>query len=144
MRLPMSDYGGTFESEFFSGTRVEQLELKMLNDQWQELQAEFATNDWEIDEGLRFTLAAGLAALRAERRRHQLEDKPEADVRAEIGRIQAERMQLGGRYSVMKYRTYQFLQDARTLAMKLKACQSELDGLRQANQGLRRRLEGSA
>lgn len=140
----MSDYGAGFEDDFFSGAQIERVELKLLNDFWQELQAEFSTNDWETGEGLRFTLATGLAGLRAERQRQQLQDKPETDVRAEIERIQAERMQLEGRYAVMKYRTYQFLQDARTLAMKLKACRSQLDASRQANEGLRRQLEASA
>ena len=137
----MSDYGGTFEGDFFPDPKVEHLELDILNDMWQDLQAEIATNSWTVDEGLRFILAAGLAELHAERQREQVKNKPLADVEAEHDRLQRQRMQIDGRYSVMKFRTYQFLQDAKTLAIKLNICQTQLENLRQANKLLRNRLE---
>jgi chromosome segregation ATPase len=140
----MSDYGGTFEEDFFPDTKIEHLELDILNDAWQDLQAEIAANSWPIDEGLRFILATGLAALRAERQREQVKNKPEADLEAELDRLQRERMQIDGRYAVMKFRTYQFMQDARTLAIKLNVCQIQLEGLQQANAQLRARLEQKA
>jgi hypothetical protein len=137
----MSDYGGTFEEDFFPDTKVEHLELNILNDMWQELQAEIAENSWTVDEGLRFILAAGLAELRAERQREQVKNKPLVDLEAELDRLQRQRMQIDERYSVMKFRTYQFLQDAKTLAIKLNICQTQLENLRQANELLRNRLE---
>ena len=137
----MSDYGGTFEGDFFPDTKVEHLELDILNDMWQDLQAEIATNSWTVDEGLRFILAAGLAELHAERQREQVKNKPLVDLEAELDRLQRQRMQIDGRYSVMKFRTYQFLQDAKTLAIKLNICQTQLENLRQANKLLRNRLE---
>jgi len=140
----MSDYGGTFEGDFFPDTKIEHLELDILNDAWQDLQAEIAANSWPVDEGLRFILATGLAALRAERQREQIKNKPEADLEAELDRLQRERMQIDGRYAVMKFRTYQFMQDARTLAIKLNVCQIQLEGLQQANAQLRARLEQKA
>ena len=84
---------------------------------------------------------AGLAALGAERQREQVNNKPLADLEAELDRLQRQRMQIDGRYSVMKFRTYQFLQDAKTLAIKLNICQTQLENLRQANELLRNRLE---
>ena len=137
----MSDYGGTFEADFFPDTKVEHLELDILNDMWQDLQAEIAENSWTVDEGLRFILAAGLAVLRAERQREQIKNKPLADVEAELDRLQRQRMQIDGRYAVMKFRTYQFMQDAKTLAIKLNICQTQLENLRNANELLRKQLE---
>jgi len=137
----MSDYGGTFEADFFPDTKVEHLELNILNDMWQDLQAEIATNSWTVDEGLRFILAAGLAVLRAERQREQVKNKPLVDLEAELDRLQRQRMQIDGRYAVMKFRTYQFMQDAKTLAIKLNICQTQLENLRNANELLRKQLE---
>jgi hypothetical protein len=137
----MSDYGGTFEEDFFSDTQVIHLELDILSDMWQALNAEILQNNWEVNEGLRFILAAGLAALRAERQREQVKNKPEADLIAELDRIQRQRMQIDGRYAVMKFRTYQFMQDAKTLAIKLNVCQMQLESLQQANEQLRKRLD---
>jgi len=137
----MSDYGGTFEADFFPDTKVEHLELDILNDMWQDLQAEIAENSWTVDEGLRFILAAGLAVLRAERQREQIKNKPLADVEAELDRLQRQRMQIDGRYAVMKFRTYQFMQDAKTLAIKLNICQTQLENLRNANELIRKQLE---
>jgi hypothetical protein len=137
----MSDYGGTFEADFFPDTKVEHLELDILNDMWQDLQAEIAENSWTVDEGLRFILAAGLAVLRAERQREQVKNKPLVDLEAELDRLQRQRMQIDGRYAVMKFRTYQFMQDAKTLAIKLNICQTQLENLRNANELLRKQLE---
>jgi len=137
----MSDYGGTFEADFFPDTKVEHLELDILNDMWQDLQAEIAENSWTVDEGLRFILAAGLAVLRAERQREQVKNKPLIDLEAELDRLQRQRMQIDGRYAVMKFRTYQFMQDAKTLAIKLNICQTQLENLRNANELLRKQLE---
>ena len=137
----MSDYGGTFEADFFPDTKVEHLELDILNDMWQDLQAEIAENSWTVDEGLRFILAAGLAVLRAERQREQVKNKPLVDLEAELDRLQRQRMQIDGRYAVMKFRTYQFMQDAKTLAIKFNICQTQLENLRNANELLRNQLE---
>jgi hypothetical protein len=108
---------------------------------WQDLQAEIAENSWTVDEGLRFILAAGLAVLRAERQREQVKNKPLIDLEAELDRLQRQRMQIDGRYAVMKFRTYQFMQDAKTLAIKLNICQTQLENLRNANELLRKQLE---
>jgi hypothetical protein len=41
----------------------------------------------------------------------------------------------------MKFRTYQFMQDAKTLAIKLNICQTQLENLRNANELIRKQLE---
>jgi hypothetical protein len=116
------------------------MELDVLNDLWQDLQSEFTLNEWPIQEGLRFTLAVGLAALRAERQRDVAAKTPQADLKVELDRLQRERMQIDGRYAVMKFRTYQFMQDSRSLAAKWNACRKGLEGLRQVNTFLRAEL----
>ena len=50
-------------------------------------------------------------------------------------------MQIDGRYVVKKFRTYQFMQDSRSLVAKWNACRKELEGLRQVNTFLRAELE---
>jgi hypothetical protein len=129
-----------FEAEFFSGGRVERIDLEILSDLWQALQSEFAANAWSLDEGLRYTLAAGLAALRAAPVQPAPARAEEAAL--EIRRLQSERLQLEGQYAVMKFRTYQFMEAAKAFQRKFNAAQAELDGLRRANQLLRERLDG--
>jgi hypothetical protein len=136
----MTDYGGTFEKDFFPDTKIEHLELNILDDMWQELRAEIEANSWPVDEGLRFILAAGLYAIKTERRNEQTKSLSESDLKAELDRIQRERMQIEGRYAVMKFRTYQFLQDAKTLATKLNVWQTEVENLRKANELLRKQI----
>ncbi len=137
----MSEYGGTFEQDFFPDTKIEHLELDILNDMWQALQEEIAVNNWPTDEGLRYILGAGLAAIRAERQREQIPNLPVTDQKVELERLQRQRLQIDGRYAVMKFRTYQLLQDAKTLAIKLNVCQTEVENLRHANELLRKKLE---
>jgi hypothetical protein len=137
----MNEYGGTFEEDFFPDTRVEHLEVDILNDLQAALQAEIDANGWETDEGLRFILAAGVAALKAERQRDQTQNMPEKELKMELERLQRQRMQIDGRYAVMKFRTYQLLQDAKTLAIKLNVCRTEVENLRHANELLRKQLK---
>lgn len=87
-------------------------------------------------------MAAGLAFLRAGRLREEIENGTDPEPRLE--RMLRERMELDGRYAVMKYRTYQFLQDAKTLVMRWNACQMQLDALRVANKELHEKLERKA
>lgn len=56
-----------FEDDFFRDVELIHVEVDLLSDLWRDLQQEFIKNDWQVDEGLRFTLASGLAALRREK-----------------------------------------------------------------------------
>jgi hypothetical protein len=135
----MSDYGGKFEEDFFPETSIIHIEADILNELWEELHAEFFENEWSEQDGIRYALAAGLSFLRAERLREEIENGTDPEPRLE--RMLRERMELDGRYAVMKYRTYQFLQDAKTLSMRLNVCQMQLDALRIANKELHEKLE---
>ncbi len=65
---------------------------------------------------------------------------PAADLAAEVRRLQAERMRVESRYAVMKFRTFNFMQAAKTFQMKLNACRSEIELLQHANERLRKQL----
>lgn len=127
-----------FERDFLAGSHLIRLEIELMDDLWREIHKECQINGWEEKEGLRYLLAAGLAAVRAER---QSQNQEKAIT---IERLQRERMQIDGRYAVMKYRAYQFMQANKILEMKLNACRSELEGLRRLNARLRAELEARA
>lgn len=114
---------------FDSGGRSVHIALDLLEEQWNALRAEFAANQWSEADGLRYVLAAGLRAIQDERAPQESE------------RIQNERMQLEGRYAVMKYRAFQFMQAVQALEWKLNAARMEVDGLRQLNRQLRQQAQ---
>ncbi|MBI3738360.1 MAG: hypothetical protein HY258_04875 [Chloroflexi bacterium] len=134
------EYGSAFERDFFPNAKIVHLEVDVLNDLWADLQKEFAENEWSETDGLRHILAAGLAYLRAERMRQEVADGADSEPRLE--QIMHESMEMQGRFALMKYRAYQFLQDAKTLSMKLNACRQESDGLSQEIENLRDKLKG--
>jgi len=82
---------GPFESDFFSGVELEHIEFDILGDQWQALQAEIAENEWSLDEGLRYILAAGLRVIQSQQTWEDIESK-RTDLGSELKRMQAERM----------------------------------------------------
>ena len=129
-----------FEKDFFSNAEVNHMEVDLLNDLWEDLKEEIALNEWSEEEGVRYILASGLAALRIVRLKESLA-RSEEDSQAMIDRLQQERMQIEGRYAVMKYRAYQFMQATKTLQMQLNTCQVQLEGLRRLNNQLRAKLE---
>jgi len=133
----------SFENDFFSGVELEHIEFDILSDQWQALQAEIAENEWSIDEGLRYILAAGLAVIQNQQTWEDIESK-KADLGSELKRMQAERMQLDGRYAVMKFRAYQFMQTEKILEMKLNVAKVRIEGLVQLSQKLREQIKHSS
>ena len=120
--------GADFAAEFFADTGMVELNLVVLNDHWRDLAALCAENDWSIEDGLRIILANGLAYLRR---------------RSDEGSLEAKQayLDLSAQFAVMKFRTFQFMQAAQTLDLKLSAARSELNILRQANERLRVELE---
>ena len=81
----------SFESDFFSGVELEHIEFDILSDQWQALQAEIAENEWSIDEGLRYILAAGLAVIQNQQTWEDVESG-RSDLARELRGMQSERM----------------------------------------------------
>lgn len=130
----------SLENELFPNSGIKQVEIQVLTDFWQEIKSEFEKNDWEEEEGVRFILAAGLASIQNERLREQIK-KETSDSYLEFQRLQDERMHAYGRYAVMKYRCYQFMQASKTLEMQLNVCRVQVEGLRKVNEQLRARLD---
>jgi hypothetical protein len=120
--------GADFAADFFADAGAVEVRLLLLEEMWRDLQGLCAENDWSLEDGLRVVLANGLAFLRR---------------RSDEGSIEAKRayLDLSAQYSVMKFRTFQFLQAAQTLDMKLNSTRSELATLRQINEQLRAELQ---
>lgn len=114
-----------FRRRHFPQTRKHVLSLDVLDEHWRELQRLFEANGWETEEGLRYTLAAGLAHLRT-----PPGEPLEQDAAAEIRRLKRERVDVESGYAVMRYRAFQFMQAAQALQIQLGACRAELEGLR--------------
>jgi hypothetical protein len=129
-----------FEKEFLDGLQMIHIELDLLKDQWDELKNEFQTNEWPDEEGLRFVLAAGLRAIQNQKTAETLVND-QTNLVSELERLQTERMYLDGRYAVMKFRTYQFMQACKTLEWKLNVSKFEMKGLEEYNQKLRSQLK---
>jgi hypothetical protein len=58
--------------------------------------------------------------------------------------MQAERMQLDGRYAVMRFRAYQFMQAVKILDMKLNVAKVRIKGLVQLSKNLREQIKHSS
>ncbi len=129
-----------FRHDFFPNTEKHTLTFDILSDDWEALRKFFTENEWEPDDGLRYVLAAGLAFLQGQARLAEL-NHPQADLAAEVHRLQSERMTVESRYAVMKFRAFTFRQAVKLLEMKLNACRSEMEGLRSVNEQLREQLE---
>jgi hypothetical protein len=132
------EYGGSLGEELFGGISSKHIEADIESDLWEKLTAEFSASGWSEAEGIRFALSAGLSFIKAERIREEVKGGENPEPRIE--QVLRERSELDGRYAVMKYRCYQFLQDARTYSMKLNACKGELERIKSAYQDLRKQL----
>jgi hypothetical protein len=120
--------GADFAADFFADAAAVEVRLFLLEEMWRDLQGLCAENEWSLEDGLRVVIANGLAYLRR---------------RSDEGSLEAKRayLDLAAQYSVMKFRTFQFLQAAQTLDMKLNAARNELEMLRQINGQLRAELQ---
>jgi hypothetical protein len=123
--------GADFAADFFADVAAVEVRLPLLEDMWRDLQSLCLENERSLEEGLRKVMADGIAYQRR---------------RSDEGSIEAKRayLDLSAQYSVMKFRTFQFLQAAQTLDMKLNAARSELDMLRHINEQLRAELQQRA
>jgi len=129
-----------FQRDFFPNTERHTLTFDILSDDWETLQKLFTQNEWEPDDGPRYVLATGLAYAQGQARLAEL-NHPQADLAAEVKRLQNERMTVESRYAVMKFRAFSLMQAVKLLEMKLNACRSKLEVLRTVNAQLRQRLE---
>jgi hypothetical protein len=128
-----------FRRQFFPNTEHHTLTLDMTSDDWAALRQIIEENEWERDEGLRYILAAGRAYVQVSAETARLEH-PDADRAVGMQKFQQELIDMRSQLAVMKYRAFHFMQAVRLLEMKLNACETENNLLRQANEKLRRRL----
>lgn len=139
----MSNYGREFEQEFFAQTRRVHLEVDILDEMWEAIRVVCAANGWDEAEGVRFILAAGLAALEEPRQSRPPSAGTSSEDAALLERLLRERVEINARYAVMRFRAYQFLKDAQALALRLNVCQQERDELRRWVAHLRENSAGA-
>ncbi len=128
-----------FQHDFFSNTEKHTLTFEITSDDCQTLQQVIAENEWDADDGLRHLLALGVAYTQGRAELAAL-IHPNADLAAEVHRLQQERMVVESRYAVMKFRAYTFMQAGKLMEMKLNACRAEVESLRKANELLQQQL----
>jgi len=128
-----------FQRDFFPNTERHTLTFEITSDEWQTIQKIASENKWDIDDGLRHLLAFGVAYAQDQIQLKKLE-LSDIKIEEELHRLRNERMTVESRYAVMKFRTFNFMQAAKILKMKLNACQSNVESLRKANEHLRKRL----
>ena len=131
-----------FRRDFFPDTARHTLKLDITSDDWETIQKIAAENGWELDDGLRHLLALGIAYAQGKAQLAAL-DGSEADLAAEVRRLQSERMSVESRYAVMKFRAFSFMQATQLMEMKLNACKQEAENLRRANELLRQQLQSA-
>lgn len=123
----------SLEAELFADNKVEHIEIDVLSDLWENLLEEFKTNEWPVEEGLRYTLALGLRMLKDTQKQGQsIDSSKDAETSREIVTMRKERMFLESRYAVMKFRAYQYMQTAKAYEMKLNAAKMQIVGLKRA------------
>ncbi|MBI3763860.1 MAG: hypothetical protein HY260_18605 [Chloroflexi bacterium] len=89
-----------FEREFFPKTERQTLSFEITSDDWNAIRQIVAENEWELDDGLRHLLAAGIAFAQGRAQLAAL-NHPDADLAAEARRLQQERMSVESRYAVI-------------------------------------------
>jgi hypothetical protein len=118
---------GFFESDLSpESNNYQRIEINLLADFLQDLNAEFEKNHWTVEEGFYYVLAVGLAALQNSCQSRLI--LPEESV--VIDQLQSERIRMHGRYSVMKHQVAKLQQDVNSLEVQLKATQSLWNALR--------------
>ena len=108
------------------------VEIIVLMNFWQELRAEIGLHQWGEEQGLRYILAAGLAALRNQRQSESL-TQDESVMRNVIRKIHIEQAHLYGRYAEVRHYAGELKVTAVNLDVQLKACKTQLQILRKVN-----------
>ena len=117
------------------------VEIILLMNFWQELRAEIGLHQWSEEQGLRYILAAGLAALRNQRQSESL-TQDESVLRTVIRKIHSEQVHLYGRYAEVRHYAGEIKMTATNLEVRLKACKTQLEILRKTNAELLAGLVG--
>lgn len=110
-----------FEQQFFADAEKVSLEIEVLKETYDDIQATIERNGWEQDEGPRILLTLGLGYAKG-----QLVIEADEEARADL----ADRLtNLESLAAVMKFRTFNFMQDNQTLEMRMGALHNSVIGL---------------
>lgn len=118
---PMKSSSAEFEQQFFAGAEKVKLEIEVLQETSQEIQAVIERNGWEAEEGLRILLTLGLGYA-------QGQQVIEADDEAR-SHMAEQLNQMASELAVMKFRTFSFMRDNQTLEMRMGALRNSVTGL---------------
>ena len=113
----------------------QQVEINLLIDFWKELKTEIDTRQWGDEQGLRYLLAAGLAALRNQRLSESQSQNKHA-LPAVVQKIQNDLINLYGRYAAIRHYAGELKLTNTNLEVQLKASKAQLEILRKVNVNL--------
>lgn len=128
-----------FRLQFFPKTEPYTLTLEITSEEWAGLHQVIEENGWEQDNGLRYILAAGRAYIQTAALAASPDDPSTGERVNDLQRFQREMVEMRSQLAVMKYRAFYFMQAVQLLEMKLNACESQKNLLRQANERLRQK-----
>lgn len=116
----------------FEGTSIRTVEMKLLEETYQQAMELAEANGWPAEEALLTIFAHGLAKLRGDQGiPHPVDEEA----------LLRQFMRLDGMYSVMKYRAFRLTGDNQRMGMALAAYKQEYFGMRRLVDRLRRELE---
>jgi FtsZ-binding cell division protein ZapB len=118
-----------FEQQFFAGAEKVKLEIEVLKETYDEIQAASERNGWQPEEGPRILLTLGLGVAQGQRL-IEADDETRAFLADRLTHMESE-------LAVMKFRTYSFMQDNQTLEMRMGALRNAVTGLEGVVQRLR-------
>jgi hypothetical protein len=118
-----------FEQQFFAGAEKVKLEIEVLKETYDEIQAAIERNGWEAEEGPRILLTLGLGVTQGQQL-IEADDETRAYLSDRLTHMASE-------LAVMKFRTFSFMRDNQTLEMRMGALRNSVTGLEGAVQRLR-------
>lgn len=125
----MTPSSAEFEQEFFAGAEKVKLEIEVLKETYQDIQAAIERNGWDAEEGPAALLTLGLGYVQGQR-------LLEADDETRV--FLADRLtNMESQLAVMKFRTFSFMRDNQTLEMRMGALRNSVAGLEGVVQRLR-------
>ncbi|MGQ9584283.1 MAG: hypothetical protein ACUVXG_02650 [Anaerolineae bacterium] len=118
-----------FEQRFFETAKTVVLQIQVLEETYHDLLATIERNGWDQEEGFRILLTLGLGYAQG---RLYLEADDE-----ERARLVERLADLESVAAVMKFRTFNFMQDNQTLELRMGALRNAKIGLEAVNDRLR-------
>ncbi|GAB4449695.1 MAG: hypothetical protein Fur0044_45250 [Anaerolineae bacterium] len=118
---PMKLSSAEFEQQFFAGAKKIKLEIEVLKETHEEIQAVIERNGWEAEEGLRILLTLGLGYAQGQQVL-EADDESRAHLAEQLNQMASE-------LAVMKFRTFSFMRDNQTLEMRMGALRNSVTGL---------------